>query len=72
MTITRQIHAAGESASEAAPFAWLRMETDPGESGAMMTVRLTCWPGGEETLLAHVHPHGANVSWVRRLEASIR
>ena len=62
--IAEQICVAGESASAAAPFAWLRMEPDPGDSGETMMVRLTIWPSGEEMLLAQVHPHGAKVSWL--------
>jgi hypothetical protein len=30
---------------------------------ATMEVRLTLWPGGEERVLAEVHPHGAWVQW---------
>ncbi len=54
-------HAAAATAS--APFAWLRMEP-PEDLLALMEVRLTQWPGGEDRLLAHVHPHGATVKWV--------
>ena len=53
----------GASASAQAPFAWLRMENPPGDL-ATMEVRLTLWPGGEERLLATVHPHGAWVRWL--------
>jgi hypothetical protein len=28
-----------------------------------MELKLSFWPGGGETLLARVHPHGAKVSW---------
>ena len=54
-------HAA--AATPGAPFAWLRMEPPP-DNMAGMEVRLTLWPGGEDRLLAHVHPHGATVRWV--------
>ncbi len=52
----------GEAASRSAPFAWLRMEP-PANDLANMELRLTLWPGGEERLLARVHPHGAQVNW---------
>lgn len=54
---------AGESAAAAAPVAWLKMEPDPADLAGPMELRLTFWPGGDETLLARVHPHGAKVSW---------
>lgn len=53
----------GAAATQAAPFAWLRMEPPPGDL-ASMDVRLTMWPGGEERVLAVVHPHGATVRWL--------
>ena len=45
-----------------APFAWLRMEPPP-DNLARVELRLTSWPGGEDRLLAEVHPHGAWVRW---------
>jgi hypothetical protein len=39
------------------------MEPPPGNL-ALMDVRLTMWPGGEEQVLAEVHPHGAEVRWL--------
>lgn len=56
-----QVHAA--AATPEAPFAWLRMEPPPGNL-ALMDVRLTQWPGGQERVLAEVHPHGAAVKWL--------
>jgi hypothetical protein len=56
------IAAAGERASAAAPFAWLRME--PG--GDQAEVRLTLWPGGEDRLLATTSFHGRDVCWLGR------
>ena len=53
----------GAAATQAAPFAWLRMEPPPGNL-ALMDVRLTMWPGGHERVLAEVHPHGAAVKWL--------
>jgi hypothetical protein len=61
-SITAHIHACGESASAAAPVAWLRMEM--ADSSAEMDVRLKFWPGGDEILLARVHPHGAKLFWL--------
>ena len=55
----------GEIAARAtaqAPFAWLRMEPPMPNPG--MEVRLTLWPGGQDRLLAEVHPHGAQVRWL--------
>jgi hypothetical protein len=57
------ILAAGESAAARRPFAWLRMEPIPTDMAAPMELRLTLWPGGRESLLAQVHPHGAKVDW---------
>ncbi len=56
------IAAHGAAATAAAPFAWLRMEPPPSNL-AKVDLRLTLWPGGEERLLAHVHPHGARIDW---------
>jgi hypothetical protein len=50
----RTLRAAGDSASERSPLAWLRME--PG--GERAEVRLTLWPGGEERILARGGYHG--------------
>ena len=52
----------GARAMASAPFAWLRMEPNP-ENMLAMQVRLTLWPGGEERVLAEVHPHGGWVRW---------
>lgn len=61
--IAAAIAAAGESATEAAPFAWLAMEPNPADLAAPLDLKLAFWPGGGESLLARVHPHGAKVSW---------
>ena len=53
-TFERYVRQAGDSASEDAPFAWLRMEP----AGAMADVRVTTWPGGEDRHLARVGYHG--------------
>ena len=52
---------AGAAATARAPLAWLRLEHDAQLDE--FTLRLTLWPGGEETLLALVHPHGRAVDW---------
>jgi hypothetical protein len=56
------IEAHGARATAAAPFAWLRMEPPP-TNLAIVELRLTLWPGGEDRLLGHAHPHGAWVDW---------
>jgi hypothetical protein len=61
--LTATIENLGASATPRAPFAWLRMEPPP-DNLAVMEVRLTAWPGGEERVLAQVHPHGAWVEWM--------
>ena len=53
----------GAQATDQAPFAWLRMEPQPGHLGPIMDVTLTLWPGGKEQILAETHPHGAWVKW---------
>lgn len=56
---------AAAEASAQAPLAWLRFELDNSdELGPPPTLRLTLWPGGEEQLLAKVHPHGSRVHWL--------
>jgi hypothetical protein len=54
------IAAAGERATASAPLAWLRMEP----AGAEADVRLTCWPGGAERLVARAGYHGRPVHWL--------
>jgi hypothetical protein len=46
----------GALATERTPLAWLRLEPDGGAPGAGL--RLTCWPGGTERLLARGDFHG--------------
>jgi hypothetical protein len=60
--LRKTIEYLGVSATAEAPLAWLRMEPPP-ENAAGMELRLTLWPGGEERVLADVHPHGAAVRW---------
>jgi hypothetical protein len=51
------IEDAGARATAAAPLAWLRME--PG--GEQAEVRLMCWPGGTDRLVATTSFHGRDV-----------
>lgn len=62
--VTDLIQAAGARADAARPLAWLAMEfREMGAAKAQLTLR--CWPGdGKEELLAHAHPHGAEINWV--------
>lgn len=62
--VEASIKAAGGLAKTDSPVAWLRMEPDPDSSGFPMRLRLTCWPVGEERVLATVHPHGTWVKWL--------
>jgi hypothetical protein len=61
--IQAAIRRAAAAANAQAPFAWLRMEPQSADPGALMGLRLTLWPGGVDRMLASVHPHGACVSW---------
>lgn len=60
--IAAMIAKTGGEAGESEPLAWLRFEMAPGESKP--SLRLACWPGGEERLLAWCHPHGRSVKWL--------
>lgn len=53
----------GARTTATAPFAWLRFEPNR-ETPLVFEVRLTRWPGGGETVLAHGHAHGAAVEWL--------
>jgi hypothetical protein len=63
--IAAHMASAGAGASPEAPLAWLRYEMEGGQIGALPTLRLTLWRGGEpqERLLAHAHPHGTFLQW---------
>ena len=65
--IEAAIRSAGESASRAAPLAWLRFEPEvvgaADQSLFRYVVDLTSWPGGEREVLAEVDPHGRWVEW---------
>lgn len=60
--IVAQMRRIGQVASQAAPLAWLSYEMV--EVGKPMQLRLTLWPDGTEMLLAHVHPHGSEITWL--------
>jgi hypothetical protein len=60
--VASAIERAGERATERAPIGWLRFERTPDEQDP--TLRLKCWPGGEDRLLATCHPHGACINWL--------
>ena len=60
--ITSSVTEAGARATRRAPLAWLRFE--PPDARGPPELRLTRWPGGEETLLATAHPHGRRVAWL--------
>jgi hypothetical protein len=56
---------AGRRATPDAPLAWLRFEP----AGPVGDLRLTWWPGGEETVLATAEYHGVPVYWGTPAEA---
>ena len=56
------LHAAGATASASSPLHWLRMEPATVEHADL---RVTTWPGGEETVLADVGYHGGAIRWRR-------
>jgi hypothetical protein len=58
--VRKAIEGAGRKARVNRPLAWLRLE--PGEE--MAELRLTMWPGGNETLLAKSGYHGRPVTWL--------
>jgi hypothetical protein len=62
--ITGAIHAAGDTASPDAPFAWLRLEPNP-ETYAPAELRLTMWNGfdRQDRLLATTGFHGGAIAW---------
>jgi hypothetical protein len=62
--ITGAIHAAGDTASPDAPFAWLRLEPNP-ETYAPAELKLTMWNGfdRQDRLLATTGFHGGAIAW---------
>ena len=53
------ITARGADATRDEPLAWLRMEPP----GALASVRLRTWPGGEDSVIAEAGYHGRPVYW---------
>jgi hypothetical protein len=62
--LTATMEDAGTRATGDVPLVWARMEpsTDPLQG---FRVTVTCWPRGEETLLARSGDHGPPVRWTR-------
>jgi hypothetical protein len=59
--VMRVMAAHAACATREAPLAWLRMEPD--DAGRTFELRLSIWPGGDDLLLADVHPHGEFAVW---------
>ena len=59
--IRSRMQAAGAAATAASPLAWLRFE--PPKADLRVEMRCQVWPGGQDSLLAVCHPHGAWVQW---------
>jgi len=57
--ITATLEDAGQRATHERALVWLRFE-----NGWSREVRMTVWPGGEDTLIAHAHPHGTWIEWL--------
>ena len=60
--LAAKIRTLGATATPASPVAWVRMEP-PAENPANMQMHVTLWPGGDDRLLGHVHPHGTWAQW---------
>jgi hypothetical protein len=62
---SRLMDALGGSATDDAGFAHLSFEPSrpaPGKDSVFL-VRLRTWPGGQERVLGHAHPHGLPTTW---------
>ena len=59
--IVQAVEEAGSRATKSAPLAWLRFE---GDGLLDAELRLRCWPGGEDRVLARAHYHGDWVNWL--------
>lgn len=57
--IEERIHLIGESATDVAPFAWVRME----EADGRYETRVTLWPNKRETLIATSNGHAQGIRW---------
>ena len=55
------ITAAGQTATEQRPLAWIGLEWTPDRSEVRLA--LTCWPSGEQHVLATCHPYGEWIHW---------
>jgi hypothetical protein len=64
-TVLAEIDARGARARPDSPFAHLTLEPHrrTPDSPVEFAVRVRCWPGGEDQLLAVCSPHGPPVSW---------
>ena len=62
--LTTAIEEAGARTTADAPLAWLRMELTRGILH-LPDLRLQTWPGGDERVLAEVHPHGRFTHWMK-------
>ena len=51
----------GQFATERQPLAWISLEWTPDR--AEVRLSLTCWPSGEQRLLATCHPYGEWIHW---------
>ena len=61
--VTAAMESAGSNATLDRPLAWISLEANRVLHLHEMTVRY--WPGGgESTLLARAHPHGATIDWL--------
>lgn len=68
--VRARIEAAGASATEDAPVAWLTFEAEGSDFVRTPMLRLRAWPGGEDVALAKGHPHGAWYEWLSGRPAS--
>lgn len=55
------ITAAGQTATTDRPLAWVSLEWTPTRSEVRLS--LTCWPDGEQRVLATCHPYGEWIDW---------
>ena len=59
--VTRLIEEEGGRAPAKKPLCWLRLE--PPSPRELPEIRLRFWPGGEERVIGHAHPHGHVYQW---------
>jgi hypothetical protein len=58
-----EIEVMGWELGEDSPLVWARMEPE-NDPALGFTVKVRCWPGGEETTLARAGDHGPPVRWI--------